>query len=273
MELTKKALQVEFFDKELFEKYNILTSDGIKRRFLKSTQRRKQIEFMECYCLLESSELVNANIKLINVDINLINVDINSQSKVKESKVINTPYIPQGGNEISASENLEIGISDDSLLAKSSKESDLTNASSKPMRKTKRKSELTEAQKLAFEQFWSIWPNKVSRGQAEVTWAKIDVNDNLLKGIIAGVERSKKYDFRFREGSTYMPHPSTWLNNKGWLDEFNIVPITESKKSKFVNYDQPTRDYAELERLAHKRMIESARKQTAEIDWEKHGIH
>lgn len=75
-----KAIQVGFFDYELYEKYGILTSNGIQKRFFEATERRKEILFNEDF-------RINVSENGINVNINPINANISTQSKVKESKV------------------------------------------------------------------------------------------------------------------------------------------------------------------------------------------
>lgn len=77
------------FDKALFEKYQILTSRGIQKRYFQAISRRKDIKVYKEYIV--DITTIDANlaekIKFINVNINSINHDNNSQSKVKESKV------------------------------------------------------------------------------------------------------------------------------------------------------------------------------------------
>ncbi len=85
IEVIKKALQVGFFNTDLYEKFKILTSRGIQKRFVKAIERRKQIEIIEQYCLIDET-VVNVHIKLVNVNINSINVCNNEQRKEKESK-------------------------------------------------------------------------------------------------------------------------------------------------------------------------------------------
>lgn len=80
-EVVNRAVGVDFFDQELFKKYNILTSIGIQKRYLEATSRRKKIK------IKKSFNLVNVSNNLVNVDNNLVNVDKSTQSKVKESKV------------------------------------------------------------------------------------------------------------------------------------------------------------------------------------------
>lgn len=79
-----------FFNKELFETYEILTSKGIQRRYLEAVGRRNKVIIEKKYLLLDS-EIVNVYKNLVIVDdnhlLNVVNDDINTQSKVKESKV------------------------------------------------------------------------------------------------------------------------------------------------------------------------------------------
>jgi len=76
---------------------------------------------------------------------------------------------------------------------------------------------------LGFNEFWSQYPKKVAKGQAEKAWLKIKPDQQLLQKII---EQTKKYtSFVSKNGNMeYCKHPATWLNAKCWEDE-NIDPI------------------------------------------------
>lgn len=80
------------FDKEMYDKYNILTSKRIQENYIAATDRRKEVEFIEEYLLVDVSsmysEKVNVIINCLNVDINPLNDIKSTQSKVnkKESK-------------------------------------------------------------------------------------------------------------------------------------------------------------------------------------------
>jgi hypothetical protein len=76
------------FDQDLFEKYGILTSDGIQRRYIEGMKRREKIEMEQAYLLLDCGHLpVNVNINRVNVNKNTEKVNNNTQSKEKKSKV------------------------------------------------------------------------------------------------------------------------------------------------------------------------------------------
>lgn len=78
-ELIKKAVDVDFFDKEMFEKEHILTSRGIQSRFIESTKKRKDVTIKKEYWIISSNNSVND----VNNPVNDVN---NEQSKEKKSK-------------------------------------------------------------------------------------------------------------------------------------------------------------------------------------------
>lgn len=82
-ELVRKAVQVKFFDKDIFDKYSVLTSKGIQNRYILATKERKKVELEFKYLL--TNEVNRSNIS-INGRNNLVNQGNNQQSKEKESK-------------------------------------------------------------------------------------------------------------------------------------------------------------------------------------------
>lgn len=85
------SFEIGMFSKELYDKYQILTSDGIQKRYMEAVGRRKKVDIIREYFLLPKKVYVNINwvyvdINSQNVNNNPENVDDNTQSKVKESK-------------------------------------------------------------------------------------------------------------------------------------------------------------------------------------------
>lgn len=86
-EIVSAAVRRGIFDERLLKTYRILTSSGIQKRYFEATERRKHVQAIEEYLLLDISNLPpNVCIKSINVDINSENACSNSQSKLKETK-------------------------------------------------------------------------------------------------------------------------------------------------------------------------------------------
>ena len=78
------AIEWELFNKEKFQKYQILTSKRIQKMYLEATKRRKKVDILKPFLLLngEDVDILNENVNIIDE-----NVYILEQSKVKESKV------------------------------------------------------------------------------------------------------------------------------------------------------------------------------------------
>ena len=95
-QIINKLIEIEFFDKNLYEKHRVLTSKGIQKRFISATERRKDVKLITKYNLVNvnnnsSSDVVNVDNNPVNVDNNsssdVVNVDNNQQRKEKKSKV------------------------------------------------------------------------------------------------------------------------------------------------------------------------------------------
>jgi len=137
----------------------------------------------------------------------------------------NSPPIipPKGGSdERAAATEDNHATSGESLLVETATGEPNEVSHSKTQKRTKKT--LSSVQKARFDRFWTVWPHKVSKGQAEITWGKLDPDDDLTGKIIEGVRRAIKYDRRFQPGG-FMPHASTWLNAKGWEDEYTATEV------------------------------------------------
>ena len=66
-----------------------------------------------------------------------------------------------------------------------------------------------------FDEFWKIYPKKVSKESAKKVWLKIKPNDDLIVKITKAVKDQKLSE---RE-QQFIPHAATWLNAKRWEDE------------------------------------------------------
>lgn len=101
-EVIKKAIQVGFFDKELFDKYKILTSNGIQTRFKSAVSRREEIEYVVDYLVAErKNDVIACKNEVID--------DKSTQSKVKVKRKKNiSPSPPSKGGGRKKSEPKEI---------------------------------------------------------------------------------------------------------------------------------------------------------------------
>lgn len=90
-----KMVEVDFFNKEIFEQHKILTSEGIQKRFIKASERRVSVNILQTYCLINDGpagfmytetpdELNKCEQKPRSSGVSAYK---GTQSKVKESKV------------------------------------------------------------------------------------------------------------------------------------------------------------------------------------------
>jgi hypothetical protein len=167
--IINSCIEWEIFDKNLFKKYEILTSKGIQKRFFEIVKRRKVVEVCQEYLLIKID---------INVYKNLINVDCNSQRKGKERKG-NILYTPN------------------------------------------------------FESFWKTYPRKIGKGSAFKAYNNIKEPRPSLQIILSSIEEHNKSDqWKTKE---FIPHPTTWLNQRRWEDELepingNNTPIIKTQE-------------------------------------------
>ena len=86
---------------------------------------------------------------------------------------------------------------------------------SKPNQSTKEHM-LTADTVSAFEHFWNVYPRKVGKSRAQKVFTKESKSTDPAE-IIAGAQRLA--DDPNLPDATFIPHPATWLNRAGWLDE------------------------------------------------------
>lgn len=84
------------------------------------------------------------------------------------------------------------------------------------------------------EYFYSKYPRKEDRIKAEYAWKKLyPMDKDLLIKISLGIDNCYKYDRNWKQlNKQYIKLPATWLNVRGWENEYEIDTKTYTK-----NYD------------------------------------
>lgn len=75
-----------------------------------------------------------------------------------------------------------------------------------------------------FEAFWSLYPRKVAKPAARRAWSGINATDKaqILRVLPAWADSWKGKD------PTFIPHPSTWLNQQRWQDDVQVAVPKQS---------------------------------------------
>lgn len=82
-----------------------------------------------------------------------------------------------------------------------------------------RSGEATVFDMATFNGFWAVYPRRVGKGAAERAWRALRPSPELVEQIVAAVRAQVRQGALGAGDPRYVPHPSTWLNGKRWLDE------------------------------------------------------
>jgi hypothetical protein len=74
-----------------------------------------------------------------------------------------------------------------------------------------------------FERFWAAYPKRRNRGQAEKAFKKAAPDEQLMAAILTAIERATKSAQWLKDDGQFIPYPATWLNARGWEDEYDTT--------------------------------------------------
>ena len=98
----------------------------------------------------------------------------------------------------------------------------------------------------SFLKFWQAYPKKKSKDTARKAFEKRQPNEQLFAAIMDGLRRAKTSVDWLKEGGKYIPYPATWLNARGWEDEYEkpqTLPYSEKTArniQSFQDWEPPT---------------------------------
>ena len=95
----------------------------------------------------------------------------------------------------------------------------------KEIKELKNKIKLSPNIQTSFDIFYKQYPKKKSKGQAEKTWINLNPSKELLPKILIALNIAKKSKQWVNDKGKYIPNPSTWLNAKGWEDEYQPTEL------------------------------------------------
>lgn len=78
------------------------------------------------------------------------------------------------------------------------------------------------ARNTAFEKFWSAYPNKKSKGDAEKAFT-MALKKTDLETILAALEKHKTSRQWQEDNGRFIPYPATWLNQERWSDVLEVA--------------------------------------------------
>lgn len=186
------------FCKCMYENYCILTSQGLQKRYFKITERRKKIEIVKEFMLIDVKPQPKQ--EFVYVDINSINTNISTQSKVKESKVKykkNTAFDNAGSDE-------EFYL-------------------------TKKGRKLSEKRLESFNRFWIDFNYKKGKAEAADAWLNIpQLTNSLVDEICKAAGEEAKIRPRLLSQGKTPKMAQGWLTGRRWEDENSMATENET---------------------------------------------
>ena len=90
-----------------------------------------------------------------------------------------------------------------------------------------------------FNQFWSAYPKKKGKGDAEKVWKSLKPP---IDAVLSAIENQRKSADWIKDNGQYIPYPAKWLRGKCWEDEvqqgalFGHVHIDATDSSSYESF-------------------------------------
>lgn len=191
-EVVKESLKRSFFDKGVFERFGVLTSPEIQRRFLRIVgNSRDYIPMIQEYFLLNTS----------------------SRRDVTGATLSKLAFF-----SIDSKENAENLKGDGQNLKGSDKEQNTTEQERTEQHSGEENANARFPRDMEadFNRFWSAYPKKMNKQDAYKAFKGVKVP---VETLCAALERQKQSRQWREDGGKYIPYPATWLRKGGWENE------------------------------------------------------
>lgn len=236
-DIVNACIKRGIFSNELYEKYGILTSSGIQKRYINATSRREEVNLKKEYLLIDVvRKKVSANRNSENVDRNSENVDENTQRRVEKRKEENTYSV---GNIDTTQEEQKTTPTQQNIFPQA------------PIPEL----DIGFLQKIM--DTWNAIPHVVKLSGITPMTPRYD---NLrmcigivgVDGVFAAIQKIADSEYFKQRGSVqfdkYIDPGMIQKVMEGTYDKNFRTAKNDPTKTKFTNFNQRNYDYSELER-------------------------
>jgi len=77
-----------------------------------------------------------------------------------------------------------------------------------------------------FELFWQLYPRKAGKKAAKKIWMDIKPDESMFLTIMTAITTANQYWQHQGISLKHIPHPSTWLDEERWEDEFSAEQLS-----------------------------------------------
>jgi hypothetical protein len=102
-------------------------------------------------------------------------------------------------------------------------------------RKGKESNTRVNTRENSFDKFWTAYPRKDAKVQAEKAFLKIAPTEEVLAAMLAGLGRAVSSEQWRKDEGKFIPYASTWINQRRWED--GGIRATGSVSPLFGDYD------------------------------------
>jgi len=220
LEIVDELIARNFFDKQKYDDYQILTSKGIQTRYVDAAGRRLSVQMLAEYLVSGINVYINKD----NVNINSINDDRSTQIKVNKSKVNKTKE--NNTDTIVSDGKTKVSPTEDEVVAKELK------AEYKTLPKTKKDifRFIKENRPGFIEPYvalWNIWAEERNK-------PKVSTITKSRRSHLTARLKEPAFDFlkilELASKSTYLLKPHNWFGFD-WLtkNDDNYTKLLEGK--------------------------------------------
>lgn len=201
---------------------------------LSDDEAGKVIKALLAYCNGKDPEPLTGGAKIV---FGLLRRQFERDSESYETKRLKLSENGRKGGRPKANETKENQklFSESKKSQEEEKEEDKEKEKDKEEDKDKKK-EKADALASMFARFWAVYPRKEAKQTALKAFTKINPDESLLETILSAVERFKNSAQWQEDGGQYVPHPSTFLNQRRWEDE--PPKASAFRKPRKDDYDQ-----------------------------------
>ena len=225
-EVIAESVKRGFFSKSVFDKFGVLTSEGIQRDYIRCKSKSDVIYIKEEYWLLniENKKDVPASI--------LKKIVFNTNDSGKKSN--------DSGKK-----------SNDSGKIKQRKEKE-NEIKSNEIKEDKSK------MLSLFEKIWEIYPKQINRIDALTVFEELNATEELVDEMIKAINKQKKQESWNVDEGKYIPYLSTWIKKEKWKDKVNIQQYyyNPNPKNSFTNFKQRVYTDEEFEAILERKRKE-----------------
>ena len=110
---------------------------------------------------------------------------------------------------------------------------------------------------MHFIEFWKLYPRKVAKVAAQRSWKRLKVKDidDIFKVYKEHLIRWRGTEIQF------VPHASTWINQRRWEDE--LEPLPENKSSIYRNIENERKTFIKKIKVAEENMASDEERREA----------